>query len=134
MNKCEIEVKVRYSECDSMGVVHHRNYFTWFEMARFAFLEAAGINFHELEKQQILFPVIKAECNYRKSITFDDELIISATLKLNQTARLDFQYRIYEKKSHALMATGATSQAITIPGKGILMKFPDDFREKIENA
>ncbi len=28
---CETRLRVRYAETDAMGIVHHRNYFVWFE-------------------------------------------------------------------------------------------------------
>ena len=33
--------RVRYVETDMMGVVHHSNYFRWFEMGRVAWLRGA---------------------------------------------------------------------------------------------
>ena len=29
-----IDIEVRYAETDAMGIVHHRNYLVWFELAR----------------------------------------------------------------------------------------------------
>jgi len=29
---CEVELKVRYSETDQMGVVYHSNYIIWFNI------------------------------------------------------------------------------------------------------
>ena len=40
--------RVRYVETDMMGVVHHSNYFRWFEMGRVAWLRAAGVELWEL--------------------------------------------------------------------------------------
>ena len=30
----EIEIRVRYSETDAMGFLHHSNYFNYYEMGR----------------------------------------------------------------------------------------------------
>ncbi|NFD92476.1 acyl-CoA thioesterase, partial [Clostridium botulinum] len=37
------ETTVRYVETDQMGVVHHSNYYPWFEMGRTEFPKATGM-------------------------------------------------------------------------------------------
>lgn len=131
MKYSEIEAKVRYSECDAMGIVHHRNYFTWFEMGRFHLLKEVGIDYIELERQKILFPVIKAECVYRKPAHFDETIIICTQYIPQKIARLDFKYKIYEKKSHDVLVTGKTSQAITVLGQGMVLHTPNEIITKL---
>jgi len=41
----QIEIRVRYNETDSMGFVHHANYFTYFELGRTELLRASGGNY-----------------------------------------------------------------------------------------
>ena len=48
--------RVRYVETDMMGVVHHSNYFRWFEMGRVAWLRAASVELWELMNANIIFP------------------------------------------------------------------------------
>ena len=38
----DVSVRVRYAETDRMGLLHHANYFVYFEMARTEMLRAAG--------------------------------------------------------------------------------------------
>ena len=42
-------IRVRYCECDPMGVVHHANYAIWFEMGRTEMLRSQGGNYRDLE-------------------------------------------------------------------------------------
>ena len=42
LNHHEIELRVRYNECDPMGFLHHANYFTYFEIGRTELLRAGG--------------------------------------------------------------------------------------------
>lgn len=44
MNITEVKIRVRYKETDQMGVVHHTNYYTWFEVARTEFMRNTGVN------------------------------------------------------------------------------------------
>ena len=40
MKAAEVKIRVRYKETDKMGVVHHSNYYIWFEVARTEFMRA----------------------------------------------------------------------------------------------
>ena len=39
-----MDIRVRYCECDPMGVVHHTVYPVWFEMGRTELLRDTGRN------------------------------------------------------------------------------------------
>src|SRR5580700_10357766 len=64
-NQHTISIRVRYTEADPMGYLHHSRYLQYFEMGRVEFLRAAGFSYAELEKQGIFFVVIKAEIKYK---------------------------------------------------------------------
>ena len=38
----EIEIRVRYSETDAMGFLHHSNYFSYYEMGRTELFRSQG--------------------------------------------------------------------------------------------
>ena len=75
--------RVRYVETDMMGVVHHSNYFRWFEMGRVAWLRAAGVELWELMNANIIFPITHVEANYKESALYDDEIEICAEMTLS---------------------------------------------------
>ena len=50
----QIEIRVRYNETDSMGFVHHANYFTYFELGRTELLRASGGNYRRMEESGLL--------------------------------------------------------------------------------
>lgn len=39
----EAKLKVRYVETDQMGIVHHSNYYAWFEVGRGEYITEKGI-------------------------------------------------------------------------------------------
>ena len=92
--------RVRYVETDMMGVVHHSNYFRWFEMGRVAWLRAAGVELWELMNANIIFPITHVECNYKESALYDDEIEI-------------FKYQIVRKKDGAVLAEGESRNVFT---------------------
>ncbi len=72
----EIEVRVRYTECDPMNVAHHSVYPVWMEMARTQWLRDRGMPYRELEEQGILFVVARMSLRYRKPARYDDVLVV----------------------------------------------------------
>ena len=45
----EISFRVRYAETDRMGLLHHANYFVYFEMGRTELLRERGISYRDIE-------------------------------------------------------------------------------------
>ena len=82
--------KVRYYECDRMGVTHHSNYVRMMEEARIDLLDRLGYGFERMEADGIVSPVIAVDVQYRKSTTFQDEVAIS--LKLLEMSALKFKF------------------------------------------
>jgi acyl-CoA thioester hydrolase len=91
----EIEVRVRYKECDPMGYVHHANYFIWFEMGRTELLRASGGNYRKLEEEGTLIVVAKADCRYRKPARYDDLLRVRTTVTRVSAASIEHEYEIF---------------------------------------
>ncbi|MEY5033287.1 MAG: Acyl-CoA thioester hydrolase YbgC, partial [Planctomycetota bacterium] len=61
-----IEVRVRYPECDPMGVVHHAVYPIWFEMGRTEMLRAAGGSYRDMEAAGVFLAVVRLEVRFRR--------------------------------------------------------------------
>lgn len=105
------ELKVRYAETDQMGIVHHSRYFPWFEVARTEFLEAYGIQYGELEKQGVMFPLIKAQAEYHQGAKYGDTVFVSVEMKELRIVRCQLTYEVTRKADGALLATGLTEHA-----------------------
>lgn len=82
--------KVRYYECDRMGVTHHSNYVRMMEEARIDLLDRLGYGFERMEADGLVSPVIGINVQYKKSTTFQDEVAIS--LKLLEMSALKFKF------------------------------------------
>lgn len=96
----EHTIRIRYSESDQMGFVHHSNYIKFFEIGRIEFLREMGVNYKDLEAEGIGLPVIKIEVNYLKPLFFDDEILIKTFLKdIPNGPRIIFHYQIFNQKN-----------------------------------
>lgn len=108
-----VQEKVRFVETDLMGVVHHSNYFRWFEMGRVEYLRQAGVLLTELMADGIVFPITHVECQYRASAKFDDIILIEPTLKEVSPVKMIFTYQVVRQQGKVLLATGSTQNVFT---------------------
>ena len=102
----EVDITVRYAETDQMGVVHHRNYLTWFELGRDAFCPRSGYLYTEIEAMGFMLMVKSAELNYRRGARYGDTVRLSTELVRVRSRDLRFHYRC--TRGDELLMTGAT--------------------------
>ncbi len=91
----EIELRVRYQETDPMGLLHHANYFTYFEIGRTELLRASGGNYRQMEQGGTLVVVVKAECRYRRPARYDDLLRLRTTIVRVSQAKIEHRYELF---------------------------------------
>ncbi len=101
------EVRVRYPECDPMGVAHHAAFPVWFEIGRTELLRQRGGNYRELEAQGIFFAVARLSVHYRRPARYDDQLTLRTTITGTGRASLDHAYELY--RGNELLATATTT-------------------------
>ena len=82
-----------------MGIVYYSRYFEFFEQARTEFLKDISISVSELEKEGYYLPVIKTSCNYYKSASLEDELIIESSISSLSKVRLVITYKVFQKNN-----------------------------------
>lgn len=77
----EIKMTVPFYDLDPMNIVWHGNYLKYFDNARFALFESAGINLHGFyEKTRYLFPIIKTTTKHIFPLRHRDEFVVKATV------------------------------------------------------
>jgi acyl-CoA thioester hydrolase len=109
MASATIETRVRFAETDAMGVTHHANYLTWFEMARVQLLDQLGCPYRHLEEAGFLLPVLEAGMTYHRPTRFDDRVTVTVHLELPAKARLRLTYEV--RCEGELAAEGFTEHA-----------------------
>jgi acyl-CoA thioester hydrolase len=85
-------IRVRYAETDQMGIVHHKNYYVWMEVARVEFCEALGFRYRDMESRGVLLAVVESQCRYAGSARFDDEVVIETRVSDANPRMLRFCY------------------------------------------
>lgn len=107
-----IEVRVRYPECDPMGVAHHGSYPAWLEIARTELFRQGGMAYRELEAQGVFFAVIDMAIRYRSPARYDDLLSVEVTeLPSHGGKRVKVQHTYRILRDGQLLATASTTLA-----------------------
>lgn len=101
-------IRVRYSETDQMGVVHHANYLVWFDVGRIEFCRHSGFDYERMENEDDTFlVVVEASCRYKRPARFDEVLRIRTRAAASQRRTVRFGYEIFNGADQ-LIATGET--------------------------
>lgn len=111
MYKSITKLKVRYAETDQMEVVHHSNYYVYFETAREDFIMGSGISYKDIEDIGIMMPLIETQCKYFEGAKYADDLIIETTLEEISPIKIALQYKVIREKDSKIISKGRTVQA-----------------------
>jgi acyl-CoA thioester hydrolase len=129
-NTHTIPIRVRYSEVDAMGYLHHSRHLQYFEMGRIEMLRATGVSYADVERLGVLFVVVKVAVNYKAPARYDDELVLTTRIVRQTRARIDHAYEL--RKGHTLVAEGSTTIAC-VGRDGQLQAIPELLHREAES-
>jgi acyl-CoA thioester hydrolase len=101
--------RVRYRECDPMGIVYHTHYLDFFEVARTEALRDAGIRYRDLEAEGIIMPVVEVEVQYHGPAYYDDLLVVDVHFARRPTMRVPIDYTVRRDGEDDRLVTGHTT-------------------------
>jgi acyl-CoA thioester hydrolase len=102
MKDHKVEVRVRYSETDQMGVVYHGNYIPYFEIGRVEWLRNKGISYKTMEESGIALPIVSMNINYKKPARYDELLTVHTIFKSQSSVKVEFDCAIYNQCNELL--------------------------------
>ncbi|WP_018345134.1 acyl-CoA thioesterase [Cytophaga aurantiaca] len=123
----ETEVVVRFSEVDSLHIVWHGHYVRYFEDAREAFGLKYGIHYLDVQKAGYSTPIVKVQCDYKRSLKYGDTALVDATFVNSEAAKLIFAFTIRNKETKEVIATGETVQVFLDANKELCLTNPPFF-------
>jgi acyl-CoA thioester hydrolase len=124
----EIDIEVRYYETDGQGIVHHANYFQYFELARVKMLKEKGHDYAELERRGIYLVVHSVGCRYLRPAQFGDTLRLITTVTRATAARIDHAYQVIRAGDGVGLAEGQSTIAC-VDRDGVIRRMPDFLME-----
>ena len=119
----DIEIRVRYSETDAMGFLHHANYLSYFEIGRTELFRAQGGDYRRMEELGLFLVVAKVQVRYRKPARYDDLLRLHTPISRTTTVRLEHTYQLF--RNDELLAE-AESTLACVDAHGSVQMIPQD--------
>ena len=127
----EIQIRVRYQETDAMGVLHHANFFTYFEMGRTELLRANGRDYRDVEAEGTFMVVVRIGCRYLRPARYDDVLTLRTTTQRVTAAKIEHEYQLL--RGDELLAEGHSTLAC-VDRQGTVQRVPEWLRLPAQEA
>lgn len=110
---CAVELRVRYSETDQMGIVYHANYLPWCEIGRTELIRRLWKSYAAVEAEDgALLAVTEATLRYHAAARYDDLVRVVTTLEQVRSRGATFAYevlRVDDDGSTKRLASGRTA-------------------------
>ncbi len=123
----EINIPVRFAECDSYAVVWHGHYALYLEQVREAFTRRFGFTATKALSIGYRVPITRMEISYRRPAMADTEVRVCARLRPPGVARLVIDYEIRDAGGE-LLASAVTEQVVVNASGTLLLVLPRDLR------
>lgn len=107
----ETKIRVRYVETDQMGIVHHSNYYAWYEVGRTEFMIQEGFSYKKMEACGLMNPLTESHCKYIEGAKYEDDLIIQTWIEDLSGAKVVFAYNVIRESDEKVIAKGSTKHA-----------------------
>lgn len=125
----ELTLSVRDYECDLQGVVNNAVYMNYLEHARHEFLKGRGVDFAEVTRQGIHLVVVRAELDFKVSLTSGDEFTVRTRFQQEGRLKIIFSQEICRSRDDKVMLTARiTATALNDKGRPFV---PEDILKKL---
>jgi acyl-CoA thioester hydrolase len=127
-----VRLRARFAETDAMRIVHHTEYFVWFEVARTELLRSIGLPYTEIQRRGFNTPLVEAFASYKAPARYDDEVEVKISAGRIGRSSLRLEYEVVKLPGGELLCTGHTVH-VMVGGDGKPKKIPDDLRERLSS-
>jgi acyl-CoA thioester hydrolase len=129
----ELPIRVRYSETDQMGIVHHASYVVYLEEGRLALMRHLGFPYDEVERRGYGMAVRRIELRYRVAARYGDQLVARTWVERFRGASILYRTEIVRSPDGEVVATGSAEVACLLLKEGFRpVPIPDDIRLALE--
>lgn len=129
----EHEIRVRFNECDPLGIVWHGHYIKYFEDGREAFGRKHGISYLDVMNSGYSTPIVKSSCEHKLTLRYGDVVRVKTEYFDSPAAKVVLRFTIYDPAGN-VACTGETTQ-VFLDSKGDLQlsmpKFFEDWKRKV---
>jgi len=129
MKKTELtadkEITVRFNEVDSMGIVWHGSYATYFEDGREEFGRQYHLGYLDIFNSGYYAPLVSLDFKFKKPLVYGDKAIVRTTYLNTRAAKIIFEYEILSPVDNSVIATGSSVQVFLDKKYELILYNPD---------
>ena len=123
-------LRVRYCECDPMGVAHHAAYVPWLEIGRTELLRSSGVSYAHLEAAGVFLVIVRLDVKYRRAIRYDDVVEIRTTWSGGGRVKIEHHYEVAVVEAGGggdagFVAAVANTTLGCVDEKGLVRELPE---------
>jgi len=131
--KVEKEITVRFNEVDSMGIVWHGVYVTYFEDAREEFGRKYNLDYLTIVKHGFYVPLVRLDFSFKNPLTYGDTAVVEITYHPYETAKIVFSYLIRSADRETVIATGNSTQVFLDQGRNLVLYMPEFYKQWLDS-
>jgi len=120
------DVRVRFAECDPLGIVWHGNYIQFFEDGREAFGRHHGISYLDQKANNFSTPIVSSKCEHKLPLRYGDVATVKTTYIDSSAAKMVFKYEILNPDGQ-VVCKGETVQVFVELHGELSLVIPDFF-------
>lgn len=127
------DCEVRFSEVDSLGIVWHGHYITFFEDGREAFGRHHGLDYLAVQAAGYTTPIVKSMCEHKLPLRYGDKFRVETAYVDTPTAKMIFKYKIFNSDNQ-LVCAGETVQVFLDKDNTMVLNVPQfvyDWKVKV---
>lgn len=123
------EFEVRFSEVDSMNIVWHGSYPLYFEDAREEFGRKYGLGYMTIFGNGYFAPLVELSFKYKRPLVYESRPAIRITYEPTESAKIVFDYEIYDRNDGGIIATGRSVQVFMDKDYQLVWENPEFYRQ-----
>jgi len=120
-------IRVRFNETDSLGIVWHGNYISYFEDGREDFGKKHNISYLDVKEKGYITPIVESVCQHKLPLRYGDIATIETTFEDTPAAKMIFTYKIFNPIGE-VVCTGKTIQVFINEKDELSLVLPDFFK------
>ena len=131
----EKQIDIRFSEVDSMQIAWHGAYALYFEDAREAFGAKYGLGYLDIFRAGFYAPLVDLRFAFKSPLIYGDRASVTITYIPCPSAKIRFEYTLYNITRDRLAATGESTQVFLDKDYQLVIYNPDFYTAwKLKNG
>lgn len=120
--------EIRFSEVDSMNIVWHGSYMSYFEDAREAFGARYGLEYMTIFGNGYYAPLVEMDFKFKSPLRYESHPEIIITYRPTESAKIVFDYEIRDRDTGTVCATGRSVQVFVDRNYELVWESPEFYR------